>query len=278
MVAMMKSNMKAVCTTAIAAGGFSAQRYTQMKKDKDSAGDNLALAKAVTDPNVKTYDTYEAAGYSGGPKNYNVVQGKSVAYNSAGNVIAPGNSAPANSDPCSSSEGGAKMSCAIASDSGLAGVATPGFQNAFQKASGMPLNNFLSQDNSSAAGAMMSSTGGSGDSIDMAKLAMVVNNIPGLDHNFTGQAYAGGKGGAAKGGSGLEPNFDDIMKNFMPKKDGEADRTPAGSSEMGFAKLQALANATPEDRKISIFDRVGYRYSVVNKNWVAPTGPAAIAK
>ena len=279
---LMENNMTAVCLNAAEAGLFTATRYKKMQADKSAAGDNLALAKSYVDPNVKTYDTYDANGFAAGPKNYSVVQGKSVAYNSATNVAAPGKSADTNSDVCSaaaSGDGAAKLSCAVASDSNLAGVTNPGFQNAFQKASGMPLSNFLSQDTSSAAGTMMSSLGASGDSVDMSKLAMVVKNIPGLDHNYTNQAYAGGgKGGAAKGGSGLEPNFDDIMKNFMPKKDGEAERAPAGSSEMGFAKLQALANATPEDRKISIFDRVGYRYSVVNKNWVAPTGPAATPK
>ena len=113
---------------------------------------------------------------------------------------------------------------------------------------------------------MMSSMGGS--SVDMNTLAEIVKSVPGLDHNFTNQMYAAGGKGGAHAHASAEPDFGDLMKAFMPKKDGE-DRAPAGSSEANFGKAPAMnvANATAEDRKVSIFDRVTYRYGVMKQKW-----------
>jgi hypothetical protein len=161
-------------------------------------------------------------------------------------------------------------SCAATADPQVASlISSPEFQKAFEKSSGMKLDDYLKNGGSlsgsdaikAAAGAAMGGDDGA------AKLTNAIAVVEQAQPNFNTEApasyIAGGHGGSgsASGDAEFSNMMNGLMSKLMPKTD---DPKKSGISEVKFSgAARNIASVTPEDTTVSLFDRVAYRYSHV---------------
>lgn len=194
-----------------------------------------------------------------------------------------GVTATANSgDPCSvaqnSGDASAHISCALSQDSNLPrGIGHPNFPQEFQKLTGKSLGQFLSQDNpknaiGGALGGMLNADGNE-------KLASLLDSMEAKSKSFyatdmSGGSYASaGGGGGDSGGGEAMPDFNSLMSGLMDQVNPGAKEMPPGLSEVDFAQLKRAPAQVVEDKSLSIFTRISFRYFYVGKRVLLSGAP-----
>ena len=172
---------------------------------------------------------------------------------------------------CSNAEGNSSaelhIACAVGSDSKMGFVANSEFKNAFEKATGQNLGEFLANADEPHS-ALMTSMGanltGTGKSELAGVLAAIDRSLP---FDTGAIARSGRGGGAGSSGDSAPPDMAammaGIMGQFMPKEG--SDEPPAGFTVMDFRSLTRSPAAVAEDRSINIFQRISFRYHYVGR-------------
>lgn len=262
------------CLNAAMAALQAFMKYKSMQDSESTEQTNLASAKGLQAPTGTTADgaaSYQAAtgggvGTSGTSGNGGVANG-----NIAGSSTLVGNTS---NSSCAglrsgSSSGSAIVQCATASDTTLPGFVNGSkFPEEFQKDSGKSLASFLAGNG--PPGPQM--TGASTNGMSASQSATIASAIDGVAQSVGNSEYAavyagsgGGGGGAGEdGGSDMAALAQSLMDQMNPNgKKKEAAST--GVSAVIFANRSRTPTAVTEDRKLSIFDRVSYRYYYVGR-------------
>lgn len=262
----------AACMSAATAVGTSVSKHRSMKSNENSANSNLQSAAAVEA--AATAGTVAAfkpgATGAGGETDSNGNGGGSGAF-AQGN----GGSASNSAGSCASrSSGVSVIQCAVQSDRNLPGfVTSPKFAQEFQKKTGQSLNNFLtSPDSGSATRPLAEAMAGAVPIGQGAKLAAALETLnQGIDSESMGGNYVGG-GGALGGGGGsgddMAAQMGSMMQGLMdqmnPEKAKEVAKTGVFAVDFAYRANQSRGlAAVADDKKLSIFDRVTYRYYFV---------------
>ena len=250
-------------------------KVSSMNSSEDSVKSNLESARKVTSNTEAVAqqqgpDFTPSAALSSNPNdntrtgsgNYNAgVSNGSV--NDSSNVTATCASARATNSASGT------LQCAVASDRTLPSfVKDPRFPKEFQKNTGQSLSNFLAKNDRPSS--MLS--GAMGNGLSATQAAKLASGLSDLERGVgvvepSNSAYSGG-GGAASGGGGEEDpmaGIQDMMAGLMdqmnPNKKAEDKKT--GVSAVVFANRNRSPASVAEDRTLSIFARVSYRYYYV---------------
>lgn len=267
-VPYLKQEIQTSCVTA-ATTAYSAFSHNKSKSSAQSTADsNLASAKSVDDSNKSG-----APGYNGTLTGSTPGGNTSVATTaSTATIVKPStdSSDTASNGACGGDTGttSGAANCAATADPNIAGVVSnPDFQKAFEKSSGMKLDDYLKNaGNLSPSNAIQAAAGSalSGDaSVPLGKaIAAAEQAMPDFNQPIS-NAYASG-GGGSKGGSGdaeFNSMMSGLMGKLMPKTEEEK---KSGVSEVKFGgAVRNLASVTAEDTTVSLFERVAFRYSHV---------------
>ena len=180
-------------------------------------------------------------------------------------------------------------SCALASDKTLPKfVSNPGFPSEIGKNTGLDPSKFFDGAKDPAA-AILTSTGGAGLSPSDARL--LANGLGDAERKFNsetgdsqyaatgGKSVLGGSGNSGAGG-GIDPVMGEMMANLMkqlnPGAGGPEGGDGKGKGEPDVVEYRpdadrgpATLTYNPDDPAYSLFERVSYRYRLVNPR-VAP--------
>ena len=263
------------CLAAGTAATQSVAKYKSMQSNNDVVQSNLSSIHSITSP---TQEGATADGFvpqHGGDLNSAAATGGDT----GGSGLAGGGGATG-SNPCGSpSSANAVMQCAIASSRNLPGfVGNANFPSEFQKDAGIPLSDFLSHN---AAAAPMMAAGMSrglppdqGAKVDAA-LNDLAQNTEAAPSDYVASTYVGGGGGGGSDtGDDSAAQMGAMMQGLMDKLNpgNKKDDTGTGVSAVIFANQNRSPAAVAEDRKLSIFDRVTYRYYFVGRRIVLGEG------
>lgn len=162
------------------------------------------------------------------------------------------------------------IQCAIANDKTLPSfVTSPNFPKEFKNSSGIPLPEFA-QNSKSPTPALASAMGGKMNSEQSNQLITALRNVE--NHymmNDTGTSYASGGGGGSKSGADHSGNemgdmMSKFMGQFMPGQVEEKQKLGVDTAAFGIDRKIASAGVDiSQDRTVSLFDRVTYRYGRV---------------
>ena len=161
----------------------------------------------------------------------------------------------------------AALQCAASTNAALGQVVgNPNFADNFKTASGMPLSDFLKNaGNVSPQAAMAGAMGGALTPEGVGKVSAALAQLePSPAADFNDGGYSTGGGSVAKGGGGddMGAMIAGIMGKLNPKKGG-TDSANNNGNELTFGlKTATRTPASAEDRQVSLFDRVTYRYSL----------------
>lgn len=256
----LAGKVKTSCITAGMSAMSTFTHYQSSKNENQTAKNNLASAKAVTD----TTQSYTINGSSQPSNASSASSGSSTPQNIA-NTSHP---AAGSGDSCSgvSSLSGA-VQCLANSDAATAKrLADPHFAEAFQQASGTSFDEFLkAADGASPSQAISAAMGGAltPSGIEQTQAALAKLEGEKFDFDTPGSSYAGGIGGnRGSAGNEFASAMKGLMEQFAPKSDA---KVPSGVTQTQFnTAKRSLASVSPEDRSVSLFDRVTYRYSSVS--------------
>jgi len=193
----------------------------------------------------------------------------------AGSPLAPiGANPESSSSVCAQAAGEGYqgvVACAMASDSNLPSfVNSPKLSDDFKRATGQDLADFVKSEDANAASTLSDMMGGGLNSAASGKLAEVIAQLDQAlrtDPGVEGTSYAqGGGSGRAPASNEQEPDLSGLMKSMfgglMPT-DGSGKARP-GVATVIFANQRNPASLF-EDRTISLFDRVTYRYGLLGR-------------
>lgn len=180
----------------------------------------------------------------------------------------------ANSNVCKNTENvSTAIQCAVANDSNLPEfVKNPNFNKNFKRASGIDFGKFLSQDSGSTSQAFQGALGGT---FNKAKGAEFTALIDRYERKFQmmgpveGSSYAGGGGGGTRSSDNSEeinPQaiIEGLMGQLLPK---EETTQPNHFDAIEKANRTRSPASVTDDPKISLFERISYRYQhVVRRN------------
>jgi hypothetical protein len=267
----------AACMNAATAVGTSITKFKGMQSNERAAETNLNSAmsvQAATAGEVKPFkpgadsgSSDANSGASGGGNGSDTFAQQGANGQSSGNACAPGGS------------GASVIQCAIQSDRNVpAFVTSPRFAQDFQKKTGQSLNNFLtSPDSASPTRPLADAMSGAVPSGQAGKLATALETLnQGLDTEGMGGTYVGGGGNSDSGGGGgdemaqqMGAMMQGLMDQMNPDKAKEAQKSGVFAVDFAYRANQGrnLA-AVADDKKLSIFDRVTYRYYFVGKRIV----------
>lgn len=260
------------CVSAAAAAQQSVAKYKSMQNNNDTVNSNLASINSIQSPTQAGATADTSAPQQGSGAGGSSASGGDT----GGGGLAAGGGA-SSSGPCAQpSSPGVTMQCAIASDRNLpAFVGNPNFAKEFQKDAGLPLNDFLSKDGSPApmmaAGMTHGLNPAQSAKLDAA-LSDLAQNTDAAPSELVAQGMYSSGGGGGGGGEGEDPAaqmgamVQDLMDKMNPNKKKEEQTT--GVSAVIFANQTRSPAAVAEDRKLSIFDRITYRYYFVGRRIV----------
>jgi hypothetical protein len=262
------------CIIAATAGIQIYMKMQAKETSKKTAETNLASAQALNESAATSTDTAVSAptptpdptatNYAaGGSARPEVISGSSTS-GSSGNPCSGLNT----SNGYSNTNIGMAISCAIASDPNLPKyVSTPKFADDFKKSSGIDLGNFLN-NSSSPEGAMIAASSGVLKPDQASRLGAAMKDLgQQVARREPNSAYSSGGGGFNHGGGsdpGMEGMLAGLMNQFMPKQEGDGSQGTSTLPQIIFANQNKPAASIPEDRTLSIFDRVTYRYYFVS--------------
>jgi hypothetical protein len=247
-----------------------------MQDAKKSENANLQMAQSLaSDQGVSnqpgpgaSQSAATASGTTSGTSNRSASSGGTGA---VANLTGSGNSSGAGtartsctSAPINGSYSGT-LACATAADAALPNWASsPQFQDQLQKLTGEGMGQFMGSSNPTGA---MGGLGNSMSGADGQKLTAALAPMQAKFMTDDGAgAYASSGGGHGGGGSDAQPDIAGlmagIMGQMMPKKpDGTS---PLTAVESAAQRSPAGMGGLSEDRQVSLFDRVTYRYYKVS--------------
>jgi hypothetical protein len=261
------------CLSSAVATVQAYSKYNQMQTSEQTVQSNLQSAQTLasvasgTQPDASALPPPTAmGGYGGGS-----------AGRSAGSVGIPSAAANNNvSDPRSctnfKTQGSYEgfIQCAVANDKTLPTFVSSGnFPKEFKNSSGIPLPEFA-QNSKSPTAALAGAMGGKMNSDQSNKLLAALRNVESrymLDE--AGTSYAGGgggsKGGASDSGNDIGEMMGKFMGQFMPGQGEEKPKLGVNTASFGGLdrKLASVGVDLSQDRTVSLFDRVTYRYGRV---------------
>ncbi len=170
---------------------------------------------------------------------------------------------------------GAHISCASAMDSSFGSAMNRSrFPQDAENALGMSPDDFVKKDLGPKP-MLVAAMGGALPSSSVGDLAAAIEKAAEGEH-VEGASYSGGGGGGGSGGSD-DPNIAGMLEGIlgslgpgMPGKDGEKDPN-AGLKAVIFANQKRKGDQVAEDRGLSIFDRITYRYYFVGHRMLGLT-------
>jgi hypothetical protein len=266
-----KNDMSA-CLSAAVSAYQSYSKYSAQQQEEQTENQNLASAEAVTNTTADAVPS-TATTSPGGATTGGANTGAGTTETAAANQNTTSSAGTAS---CSSSAA-STIQCAIASDSGLSNTATPAFSNALQRSSGMPFGQFIAGAQSpnqaigSGLGGSMTPTGTAAveNALDSMEKSMDPNDTNGAAMMALGRA---GGGGAVADNTDPSALMSGLLDKLMPKK---GDKQTSINDEDFTKKARALASANPEEnRNLSIFDRIAYRYVVLTPSLIGSNSAA----
>ena len=269
------------CLNAAMAALQAFMKYKSMQGQQDAVQSNLASAKAVQSSAASTQAAADSAyqpGQNGTGDNGTGANSGTNANNGLANNPTGTSSSAKSSCSGGGTSGGAIMQCAVASDKTLPGFITdPKFTQEFQKDSGKSLSSFLG-GNGPPGGLMAQASSNGLDAGNSAKMMAAMDAVGSSVGSFdysAGSGYAGGGGGGGSGGGEAEPDMAAMMAGLMDQLNPNGKKkedSNQGLREVIFANQSRTPAAVTEDRKLSIFDRITYRYYYVGRRLVLGEG------
>jgi hypothetical protein len=172
------------------------------------------------------------------------------------------------------------LQCAVASDPTLPSIVTSGqLPVAFTKASGTAFSNFGSNPSQSPGDAIAQAAAGSLNTSDGLKVAALLKGMEGDLMANQGAMYASAGGGGSDNSdeaanAGAQAALQDQLKAMLAKSQGDqAQDQNSGISAVITANQNRAPAAVTEDKTLSIFDRVTYRYYFVVKQLRVENAP-----
>jgi hypothetical protein len=272
------------CIGAATATLQAVTKHKTMSDHEKIRDENLDSARAVQDDQATAV---AGGGYNAAPQaqqldsNGNPVSGGGGG--GGGNVAGGSNDPNSPKVACgqakaSGGNSGAFISCALAADKNMPGfVRDPRFAKNFQRASGESLDDFFGKNHGSPNQAMMEATGGVLNSGQSARLSAAIAAVPeSVQGDTAGGTYSSG-GAEGGGGGGESGGMDPAMAALMaqiagmlnPEEAAAAKKQLDGVNRVHFATQKNGASAVSEDKTLSIFDRIAYRYIFVGKRMIA---------
>ena len=183
----------------------------------------------------------------------------------------------------SGSDSGAMISCAVSKDSSIPPIATdPRFADAFQAKTGTSLADFMKNPSGMSANDIGNAFGG-GDSgrsseiasnLKSAAASMDPTAFQNLGDAGGGAGYAQGRGGSpSRAAAESGPDFAKLMEGALGgfgRKPASADDASSKELDLSAQMQNKSAEQIAQDTRISIFDRVSYRYKVTSSRLVSP--------
>ncbi len=160
----------------------------------------------------------------------------------------------------------AQLACATSTDPSLPrSVLDPQFADAFKKASGIGLGDYLQKDPSSAGQAIGASTSAQLGSDQALQVAKATDEAAAqLNAEDGSSTYAGGGGGGKSKGDS-SPDFNQFMNQMMGQINGGGSQggpqDKNGVGQVAYAYQNRSSDDIAHDTKLPLFDRVQYRYS-----------------
>jgi hypothetical protein len=263
------------CLNAANAISTSFGKYKSMTSNEASSEQNLKSAAAV----AANAGSNDAGGFK--PAERAAGGGTLATEGATAGGIAQGSSDAGTASPCSNpGSGGAVLQCAVLSDRTLPSfVTSPKFADEFQKKSGQSLSSFLTGNDSSPTRAIGDTLGGAVPASQASKLATALETLnQGLGPETVSGSYAEGSA-PAQPGSGddamaaslgtLTQGLQDMIAGQRGAKHAE---TPNGVMAVDFAyrtRSPASGANISDDKHLSLFDRVTYRYYFVGRRIVS---------
>jgi len=276
------------CLAAATAAFQSYMSHSSEQSDLTSLKNNLASA-ASSDSTATGATTSVSLTSSTGTSGNGVVANSSVGGSGTLNPSSS-NSLANNPNALSSTACGSTtisqnanymVQCALAANQAIPPtVATAPFANSFQKSSGTSLNDFLTNPNLNQPGqAIAAAMGGTLNTDQAVKLAAAIKTFEQqLPTEIPNGFYAGGgRGRSLSSGEGSDPDLGALMQGvmgqFMQKPQDTSDPN-TGMASVIFANKNGTPTAVAENKQLSIFDRVSYRYFFVGARILDRDGKA----
>jgi hypothetical protein len=263
----MTSCMNAATSTMQAVSKYkSAKSSSQAAAANTTAANQLASKDTATgnDPNEKASGA--TAGGLGSEPGRGLAEGQSGATASSASICATASA---------TGSAAATIQCAVANDPTLPSyVATPQFLNDFKKASGTDFSNFGSdpeQDPTTAIG-QAASGGLDGNTATQVAVAMrsLGSNSPQAPSEVAAYTPSGGGAPAAAAPSSDDGDMVKVAQALMEQmqagqKGDQQAAAPSGIQAVAVANQTRSPASVLEDKTLSIFDRVTYRYLYTTK-------------
>ena len=254
---------KGSCIAAATATLQSMTHHRDMSNEQSQVAQNVADARAL----------------GGGPGVAASTSAAAPVMASQGDLRTGGS--PASPSVSGGSDSQAQLDLAVASGKIPSAVADPQFQKDFKSATGKDLSDFLKQSPSSPASAIQDLLDGTLSPTDSSKLASALDelkqgNAVDPSSGISGP-YPVAKVGGIDSSNGEEMDFSKALSGLLGQFKGP-DQSKTGQNTLEFkhpAKLTAklMAGRSPasieEDRSISIFERVTFRYSSLGERLAA---------
>jgi hypothetical protein len=257
--AKAKKAKAAACSGAIVAAGKAMSDYRGMQSSTQAADQTSGAAASL---GSSAQETVGGSG-AGLSSSRGAVSGSGKEGTSA---ATSGGIASICASARQTSNVGETLQCAIGSDSSLPSIVTSGqLPKAFTKATGQDFSNFGNNSDQSPADAIAQAAIGSMSTSDGLKVAAL---LKGMEGDFMNGAFYASGGGDAKHGdepesAAAQAQLQDQLKEMLAKSQGDNQAAPSGVSAVILANQNRAPAAVTEDRTLSIFDRVTYRYYFV---------------
>jgi|GEM_PF-2565833 len=162
------------------------------------------------------------------------------------------------------------LPCARRADPALPSFAVkPEFADDFKKLTGQALNQFLAKQDRPSQNIASGAAGSIGNDAALkmgTELASLEDHYQQSAADSTATYSANGGSGSRGGTTSAEPSVSDLMTGFLGQvnggKNGEA-TTALNADLLNFSKAYRSPATVAENRALSIFDRVSYRYQFV---------------
>lgn len=271
------------CVSAAMAAGQSFMRKSNADKQNKTAKENLADAEklkgqkaqltqntsgmsGLTPPRLPSLGSSGSGGGGGGEGGGGGTSGIT------GGTTQAASDAPVSDCGRAASGGTFKdhVACALAQDQKLAPIVShPNFLKDLQTTTGLTPDEFLEKAETlgptGAIGSVSSGFGPGGAEKLQAALQQVAEHVASGEVD-TDSAYAGGGGGGGGGGgsgdSGMSAALAGLMEKLNPKD--EKDSNPGKNDGLKYANAHFSRDPAAEDKEVSIFDRISYRYARVS--------------
>ena len=257
--------------------------YQSMTSSQNSEISSLTQAQAVVSQAAAAATTTTSANDTTSTANAMTTQAQNSSSGTSGSVSSLNSVPPSCAASGSSNTVGLMVACAVASDTTLPTALTTGnVPQDFNTVTGGNFENSLTgaqNPGQQLASAFGGGGDGSGGILSTEGQAGIVSAFQDLGSalesgSLSGSSYAGGGGGGGRrsSGSAEEDPLLALMAGLLGGLQGNKSENSSqiGLAQVIFANQKKSATAVAEDRKLSIFDRIAYRYHYVALQFFGP--------